>query len=84
VTTPLERLDELLLSEAIGRLSDEELAEVERLLAEQPGFDRYAWERAVAAVFLAVCAEPRERMPDELSSKLVNEAIPFLQSDERS
>jgi hypothetical protein len=84
VTPPPERLDELLLSEAIGRLSDEEASELERLLAGQRDIDRYAWERAVAAVFLAVCAEPRERMPEELSSKLVNEAVPFLQSDELS
>lgn len=84
MTSPLERLHELLLSEAIGPLSAEEATEMESLLAEQRGIDRYAWERAASAFFLAVCAEPRERIPEALSSKIMDDAARFWQSNKRS
>lgn len=84
MTTSIERLDELLLSEAIGHLSDEEMTELESLLAEHEGIDRYAYERAASVFFLAVCAEAGERMPEELSSKLEHEAARCWQSSNRS
>jgi DNA-binding FadR family transcriptional regulator len=83
MTTSIERLDELLLSEATDHLSDEEVTELESLLTEQKGIDRYAYDRAASAFFLAVCARPGEQMPKELSSKLESEAARCWRSSNR-
>lgn len=81
MTQSLDRLDALLLSEATDGLNDAERKELETLLAEHAGVDRYAYERAASAFFLAVCGEPNEQMPQELMAKLTADAASALAND---
>jgi hypothetical protein len=70
MTSSRERLDELLLEEAGAGLSAAERAELESLLAGQVGVDRFAYERAASAFFLAVLGRSEEPMPAELRERL--------------
>jgi len=74
MTTAHERIDALLVDEATGNLDDAGKAELEALLAEHRDIDRFAFERAAAAVFLAVGAAFDEQMPATLISKLAVDA----------
>jgi len=78
MTTPRERLEALLADEATDRLSAPARAELRALLAEHTDVDRYAFERAAAAVFLAVGAARAENMPANLGSKLALDAERWL------
>lgn len=80
MTASHNRLDELLLVEATGRLTGDERAELEALLAGQEGVDRYAYERAASEFFLAVCAEPGATMPESVSKKLRLDAAQLLEN----
>ncbi|MGD8339850.1 MAG: hypothetical protein PVH89_03660 [Gammaproteobacteria bacterium] len=66
-----ERIEALLVDEATGKLSAEERRELKELLRESPGVDRYAFERAAAAVFLSGLAAPAKLMPDDLSARII-------------
>jgi anti-sigma factor RsiW len=66
-----ERIEALLVDEAIGDISAEERLELDRLLREHEDVDRYAFERAAAAVFLAGAGSPSQSMPVDLTAKLV-------------
>lgn len=70
MTARRDRLDALLVDEATGSLSESERIELDQLLAEHSDVDRYAFERAAAAVFLAAAAPQDEPMPARLSAKL--------------
>lgn len=70
MNTPYERIDALLVEEATGNLDDTGRAELEALLAEHQDVDRYAFESAAAAVFLAAGAALDEQMPATLIPKL--------------
>jgi hypothetical protein len=78
----LQRLDELLLNEAMGPLGASEQAELELLLNEHRSVDRYAYERAASTFFLAVCAESIEPMPETLGSKLRLAAAQALEASD--
>ncbi len=81
MTTPRERIDALLVDEATDGLDAAARAELDALLTEHPDVDRYAFERAAAAVFLAAGAGLEEPMPTELSSKLTVDAERVLARD---
>ena len=81
MTRSRKSLDELLVAEATDRLSDAERAELEALLAEHPDVDRHAFERAAAAVFLAVGAAQSEPLPASLGAKLARAAGQLLGRD---
>lgn len=66
-----ERIDELLMTEATERLSDDEQSELEDLLREHPGTDRYAFQEAVGAAFLSVANSATKGVPADLYSKLL-------------
>jgi hypothetical protein len=66
-----ERIEALLVDEATGNLSAEERLELDRLLREEEYFDRYAFERAAAAVFLAGAGSTSQSMPAGLTAKVV-------------
>ena len=66
-----ERLQALLMDEATGNLSAEEKRELEELLQQESGVDRYVFERVASAVFLAGAARPAAQMPEDLTKKLI-------------
>jgi len=69
------RLEMLLVSEATGALSDAESAELDVLLASYPDVDRYAFQVAAAAVFLAA-GDAFATMPGNLRARIVADAEP--------
>ena len=81
MTDSLDRIDELLLSEATCGLSDAEQAELQALLDRHEDVDRYVFVRAASTFFLAVCADPSERMPATLSARLRRDADTIMSSD---
>jgi hypothetical protein len=74
MTSARDRIDELLLGEAVGSLSKAEQAELETLLAQHEGIDRYAYERAATAFFVGALARPEEAMPSALRERLLGVA----------
>jgi hypothetical protein len=78
MTTSRERIDALLVDEATDSLTATTRAELRALLAAHPDVDRYVFERAAAAVFLAVGAAQAEKMPAMLRSKLALDAEQWL------
>ena len=70
MSASFERLETLLVEEALGRLADTDRAELDVLLAENPEIDRYAFERTAAAVFLAVVPVADTKLPSALYSQL--------------
>lgn len=75
--TSRERLEELLLLRAAAPISAAEAAELARLLAAHPGVDEEAYERAAAAVCLAVL-DTSEAMPPRLQAAVERQAAAFL------
>lgn len=71
MTPPRERVEALLADEATVGLDAASSIELEYLLAAHADVDRYALERTVAAVFLAVGAAKTEPMPASLRAKLM-------------
>ena len=71
-----ERLDELLLARAIEGLDAAEEQELERLLAAERDVDASAYERAAAAVCLAVLGR-RAELPPALRARLEGSASAF-------
>ena len=71
-----ERLDELLLVRAIEGLDAAEEQELARLLAAEREVDAGAYERAAAAVCLAVLGRPRG-LPAALRARLERNARDF-------
>jgi hypothetical protein len=78
MTTEREPRDALLVDAATEGLDAAASMELESLLARHPDVDRYAFERAAAAVFLAACGTPTEQMPASLKSKLAMNAEQFV------
>lgn len=78
MTDSLQRIDELLFSEATNRLNEAEQAELQALLRVHPEIDRYAYEQAASTFFLAVCADLNTQMPETLSTKLRLDAAQIL------
>jgi hypothetical protein len=83
-----ERLQDLLADRALVGLSPEEEMELVQLLAQYPGTDIDALERAAAATLLASVG-PLEPMPQQLAAKLHQQAVgplpaakPVMQSTE--
>jgi hypothetical protein len=71
---PSERLDELLLRRAIEGLDGAAEQELERLLAAERNVDHGAYERAAAAVCLAVLGG-RGKLPLALRARLEQQAL---------
>jgi len=69
-----ERIAELLVAEATDGLTGADRSELNALLSGHRSVDRYEFQRAVAAVFLAVGAAQIEQLPSTLRSKLVRDA----------
>lgn len=80
MTSPLERINALLVDEATDCLDDKARAELEELLFGHPDVDRYAFERAASAVFLAVGMPDGEELPPALRSRLAADAEKTLDS----
>ena len=78
MTTQRDRIEALLIDEATEGLDAAASSELESLLANHPDIDRYGFQRAVAAVFLAACGSPAEEMPASLKLKLENNAGQFV------
>jgi hypothetical protein len=72
----VDRLDELLVARATEGLTVVEERELEQLLASQPEVDRNGYERAAAAVCLAVLGAPAV-MPRGLRERLARSAESF-------
>jgi hypothetical protein len=83
MTESLDRIDELLLSEATDSLSEAEQTELHTLLAAHESIDRYAYIRAASTFFLAVGADPSERMPQALSTRLRLDAADFSAQEDK-
>ncbi len=73
-----KRMEALLVDEATGNLSAEEMRELERLLQQHSSVDRYAFERVAAAVVLAGAARPDDQMPEHLTRRIVDAAEKLL------
>jgi hypothetical protein len=74
-----ERLDDLLLARATQGLDAAETQELARLLAAQPDADDGSYERAAAAVCLAVLGG-ESALPGSLRERLERSAAALLQS----
>jgi hypothetical protein len=77
------RIDELLLTRTIDGLSAAEARELEALLALHPRVDAEAYERAAAAVTLAVLGA-RPAMPSALRARLEQSALSLAAKPPRS
>lgn len=66
-------IEALLVAEATEGLGAEDQARLAALLAEHPDTDRYAFERAAAAVFMVAC-DMSEALPAGLGSRLMLDA----------
>jgi hypothetical protein len=75
------RLDELLLTRATEGLDAAESAELERLLAAHPHTDEFAYDRAAAAVCLAVFGGAE--MPRGLKARLEEQLATGRPKDSR-
>ena len=76
MSTPLERIDELLVQRATEGLGAVETVELEQLLRHHPGVDSDALERAAAAI--AVNALERiESLPGNVRARVLAEAATF-------
>lgn len=71
-----KRLDDLLLARATEGLSAADTLELERLLAAEPLVDAGVYERAAAAVCLAVFGA-RSALPSGLKARLERQAAEF-------
>ena len=71
-----QRLDDLLLAHATEGLNAADALELERLLAAEPRVDAGAYERAAAAVCLAVFGR-QNAMPGSLRTRLERHAAEF-------
>ncbi len=67
------RLDELLADQAVGELSPEEQAELERLLVNVNPAEATSWEQAATAIVLSQLPPPAGEMPQELLERLRSE-----------
>jgi len=72
-----QRLDELLLARATEGLSSAEARELTALLTAEPDVDASGYERAAAAVCLAVLGR-RNTMPSGLRERLERHAQEFV------
>ena len=71
-----QRLDHLLLARATEGLNATDTLELERLLAAEPRVDAGVYERAAAAVCLAVLGR-KSTMPGSLRARLEQQAAEF-------
>jgi DNA-binding transcriptional regulator YbjK len=68
-----QRLDDLLFAQATEGVSEAEARELEQLLAAHPKVDAHSYERAAAAVTLALLGSARA-LPDRLRERLERSA----------
>lgn len=73
VDAQIPRLDDLLFAQATEGVSEAEARELEQLLAAHPEVDAHAYERAAAAVTLALLGSARA-VPDRLRERLERSA----------
>jgi hypothetical protein len=80
MSSPLDRLDDLLLTRAIEGLSDTEQRELDQLLEQAPEFDAGRYERSAALVSLAVHGSGAS-LPPRLQASLESRARRELSDD---
>lgn len=77
-----EKVETLLVAEATEGLAPGEAGELEALLAEHPDIDRYGFERAAAAVFLAAAVPSVAAMPGDLYQQIITSGQSWFEEPE--